>query len=650
MNEPDIGQPEPLTPRHLILGTAGHIDHGKSTLVKALTGVDTDRLPEEKRRGMTIELGFAELALGDVTFGIVDVPGHEKFVRTMVAGATGIDVALIVVAADDAVMPQTIEHVEILGLLGVRHAVVALTKCDLIDEETTELAEYDVQELLADTSLADAPIVRCSGTTGAGIDAIRDRLTEAAGRVTRGAGERPFRMPVDRVFSVAGRGAVVTGSVLSGRIQAGDSVDILPDGATARVRELQTHGRPADAVVAGQRAAINLQGVDKETLARGCELAAANTIIPTRRIDAHVDCLRSHRKPIKNNARVRLCIGTREVVARCVLLSDDALPPGASGYVQLRCAETVAATFGQRFIVRDENAARTAGGGIVLRAAPRRISARMTDDVAGLKELHEGTPQDRVAEVLRAARFHAPSPERIALDAGITYDDVTSTLETLVSDERVQLLGPSQSPVATQFMRAFLNRACTWLRNRHQRNPDEPGCLRETFIGYLERKSDRPIAKMLRDRLIETGEVKAMGRYICLKEFAPALSNQDEKVLAAMLDAFTAAGFQPPNESKLVTLTGATPQRIRKLLKVACALGDLAEIGGAVYLRADRAEELRSIARKLFADDGPFTLSQLRQALDTTRKFVVPLAEYLDRIGFTSRTGDKREVAATEQP
>ena len=636
--------------RHFILGTAGHIDHGKTTLIKALTGTDTDRLPEEKQRGMTIELGFAELKADDVTFGIVDVPGHEKFVRTMVAGATGVDVALIVVAADDSVMPQTVEHVEIMDLLGVRHGVVALTKCDLADTELTDLVEGEIAELLAGTALKSAPIVRVSAVKRTGLDQLTRRLVEAAGKVARAEFDQPFRMHVDRVFTVAGRGTVVTGSVVSGRLHRGDSVDIWPVGARGRIREVQSHGAAAEWVEAGQRAAVNLQGVNRDTIARGCELAAVGSVEPVRLLDARLSCLKSHRQPIRNYSRLRLCLGTREVLARCVSLSGGALEPGETAYVQLRCAEPVTAMYGQRFIVRDENATRTAGGGLVLRAAQRRLSVRMADEIAGLRTLHEGEVLDRVAEVVRGKRFEPLDEGRVALAAGVSRAAVSTCLQRLTDSERVVTLEGIDRPVSVAFLEAFQRRTLGWLKSYHQQHPDEPGCLSETLAGWLERKSNaKGLGKVLLTRLIDSGEVKVMGRYVCLKEFAPSLSAQDEKVLARMLEAVNEAGFQPPSVGELATLTHSNRSRIEKLLKVACSLGQLVKVDGAIYLHAERDRELRDKVRALFDAQGPFTMSELRETLGSSRKYVVPIGEYLDRVGVTRRLGDKREVLSAEE-
>jgi len=645
-SEPDVGSSHPR--RHFILGTAGHIDHGKTTLIKALTGVDTDRLPEEKQRGMTIELGFAELDLGDVTFGVVDVPGHERFVRTMVAGATGVDVALIVVAADDSVMPQTREHVEILNLLGVDRAVVAITKCDAADEDMIDLVDLEIHDLLADTPLSSAAVIRVSAAAGRGLQELKEALRRTVASIEPDLTDAPFRMPVDRVFSVAGRGTVVTGSVISGQVRCGDVVDILPGGQTAKVREIQNHHRDADATNRGRRTAINLQGVDKTAIQRGDELIVSGRVNPTRLIDARMSCLASHSRPIKNNSRVRLCIGTRELIARVVTLSANSIEPGSAAYVQLRLRDPAVAVFGQRFIVRDENAARTAGGGVVLRCARRRISARHESEIDGLRRLDEGDVVERVDEVFRYARFEPIDAGAIAIEAGTTHKLAADAVATLARQGRLISLDASERQtrgklLSKAYLESFLDRAAKWLAVYHRSHPDEPGCPPETMRNWLERRGDRTLGKPLLDLLLATGNVRSFGRYVCHVEFAPQVSGQDEKLLIQLLDEFDKAAYQPPGRDDLTRSLGVNAARVAKLIKLACAMGELVEFGAGLYLHQKRERSMRGLVSKLYADQGSFTIAQLREALSSSRKYTVPLAEYLDRSGLTRRMGDQRE-------
>src|SRR5262245_55911530 len=342
-------------PRDLILGTAGHIDHGKTSLVKALTGIDCDRLPEEKARGITIDIGFAVLDLGEYRLGIVDVPGHERFVKNMLAGATGVDLACLVVAADDSVMPQTREHLEILRLLGLRHGVIAMTKADLVDEDTRAVVELEVRDLVKDTFLADAPLIRTSAHTGAGIDELKQTLADICRKVEERGGRQWFRLAVDRAFIVQGHGSVVTGSVTSGSLKAGDEVEWLPAGQTVRVRSLQNHDSPVDEVHRGQRAAVNLAGVRHEDIVRGQEIATPGYLKPSRTITVRLHCLADARRAIKHRLPVRFHAGTAEVMGTVSLLDCDVVDPGRWGLAQFFLDEPVTTAWGQPFVVRSSS-------------------------------------------------------------------------------------------------------------------------------------------------------------------------------------------------------------------------------------------------------------------------------------------------------
>lgn len=628
--------------RHLILGTAGHIDHGKTSLIKALTGTDTDRLPEEQRRGMTIELGFAGLELEDTQFGVVDVPGHERFVRTMVAGATGMDLALIVVAADDSVMPQTIEHVEILHLLGVKHAVVAVTKIDTVDAEMVELVVEEVRELLADTPLAECAIVPVSSVTGVGLDEVRAALLEAARVVEPGQASGPFLLSVDRVFTVQGRGTVVTGSVLRGQVAVGDSLELWPGGERCRVRDLQAHSLQQRDVARGQRAAINLSGIDRERVERGSELATAGFLRETRMLDVRVHCLSSHHKPLKPTSIVRLGIGTSEVPVRLVLLEGETLLPGASCYAQIRCGVPLIAIYGQRFILRDENAARTLGGGVVLRPQARRRRRSIEAEREALTRLDTGSATERVEEVLRYAGFARPTDLHICVQAGVEPEALPELLRELEAQRRwikIKGTGVYVVPTAVDELR---DRLAARLERYHRQQPDTPGRHEDAVLGWLERLTDRTLARPLLERFLKEGIFKHLGTFICLSQFAPELSSADEKHLAAMVEEIRTGRFQPGTLRTLASAKGLERKRVEKLATLAVALGELVKIDNDIYLHAACAEELRTRVAELVAEHGGVTVSQVREGLDSSRKYVVPIVEYLDRIGFTKRVGDQR--------
>ncbi len=719
--------------RHFILGTAGHIDHGKSSLVRALTGTDPDRLPEEKRRGMTIELGFADLTIGDTRFGIVDVPGHEKFVRTMVAGATGIDLALLVVAADDSVMPQTVEHVEVLRLLGVEHMVVAVTKIDMVDRTMVELVVDEIRELLSsgvgrfgqapaksrfgesDSGRPPFPtICPVSSITGEGMDELRRVLYDTSRIIKIEDPPVPFRMAVDRVFTVAGRGTVVTGSVLRGQVQAGDTLEVFSPGGksgsfpgggkagalpTCRVRELQTHGAAESVLRRGQRAALNLSGIDREQLARGAELATPGYLQPSNLLDVRLEALSpgmnagargkagtwkspnvetvkglgtgaaSAEGGLKSAQTVRLEIGTAELPVRAILLEGDAVPPGGSGYAQLRSGEPIAAVYGQRFILRDETASRTIGGGVVLRpmAKRRRLQVRHEPNkatghesakggkTAELSILESGRPLERVAEVLRAAGFERLTDLQICARAGVSLEGIPALLSDLQAAGRwgavagtagtARLSSASPLFATPEAVEDLFGRLVAWLERYHQSHPELPGRPVDSVLGWIERVTGhKALARPLFEQWVGGGKLKQLGRFACSPAFAPSLSPADERILSAMCEEIRLGGFSPPALDELSISKQADRKRTARLATLAVAMGEIVSIDSTLYLHAESEAKLRQIVADLIAARGGVSVSEIREALGSSRKFVVPFLEYLDRAGFTRRAGDRREL------
>lgn len=660
-SEPDAAQ------RYLLLGTAGHIDHGKTSLIKALTGVDTDRLPEEKQRGMTIELGFAHLEVGEgadvVRFGIVDVPGHEKFVRTMVAGATAIDLVLLVVAADDSVMPQTREHFDIIHLLGVQHGVVAVSKCDLVDAEMAELVAEEVRELLADSPLADAPIVNVSATTGHGLDELKRALYAQAQAVTRRQTTGMFRLAIDRVFTVHGRGTVVTGSAVSGTVSVGETLELLPAGRRCKVRGLQTHFDQADELRLGQRVAVNLTGVEKEEVHRGDELAQPGCLTPSRMLDVQLHTLSAIAKPLKHLQRVRLCMGTRECFARVRLLwsigdVDEAtgptpegvgskkLAPGGTCFAQLETAEPVVAEWGRRFIIRDETDARTLGGGVILRPVSRRLTRRDLTDIAGLKVMLAGDDADRIEEVFR---FESGQIDQLKLAclSGVPEDAVNDRIAELKQADRLMEVGDLGQFVAASMIEDCCRRAAERLRQFHHKHPDDPGYPIDSFVGWLKGKWGEAVGARVLEQLKggPTPALQVLGRYCCLAEFAPKMSAQDRQLLRAIIDEYNTAAFQPPAASALKCASSASKARVNKLIKIATATGELVQIAPDIILHAGRLEQLKKQMAQAITERGGLAVADVRTMIDSSRKYVVPLVEYLDRSGFTKRVGDQRVLA-----
>lgn len=635
--------------RHFILGTAGHIDHGKTSLVRALTGTDTDRLPEERRRGMTIELGFAAMTIGDTQFGVVDVPGHERFVRTMVAGATGIDIAVLVVAADDSVMPQTVEHVEILNLLGIQRAVVALTKIDMVDQTMADLVSEELGELLAPTSLAAAPICPVSSITGQGIDHLKETILRISRDISTMQPVPPFRMAVDRAFVVQGRGTVVTGSVLRGVVSSGDTLEVWPGAKTCRVRDLQTHGSANATLARGQRAALNLSGVDRDEVERGVELATPGYLQPSKLLDVRIRCLASTSRTIRSSSRARLEMGTREVPVRVVLHGTAQLGEGESAYAQLRSGQSLTATFGQRFILRDESATRTLGGGVVLRPIGIRKRRSEQADIDSLNRLEIGDAALRVREVLRAAAFAHPSELQVCAQTGLELHDIPAILEQLRAQSQWVLVPGTGTWVVPETLDDLAARTAAWLERHHLAHADSPGRPIDTVLGWLERVTkNRALARPLLDHFQGRKLIKLLGRFVCLPAFAPVISAADEKLLAAMIAQIHAGRFQPPSPAEFAEANAVDRKRLQRLLTLAVAQGDLLSIDGTIYLHSDSESEMRKIVGDLIEKEGGASVAQIRESLQSSRKYVVPFVEYLDRVGFTKRAGDLRALAQSK--
>ncbi len=635
--------------RHFILGTAGHIDHGKTSLIRALTGTDTDRLPEEKKRGMTIELGFAELALGEAHFGVVDVPGHERFVKTMVSGATGIDLALLVVAADDSVMPQTIEHVEILKLLGVVNMVVAITKIDAVAADMVELVCEDVRDLLSGSPFAEAPLYPVSSITNEGIPALREGMTAAAVSLVPRRRALPFHLAIDRVFSVQGRGTVITGSVQRGGVDEGDELEIWPGGAVCRVRDLQAHGQRRGSLLCGQRAAINLSGVARDSLGRGSQLATPGFLIPTRLVNVHLDVLSSNAKPLKSASIVRLGIGTCEAPVRVVLMGNHkCLEPGTSGLAQLRSGTPLTCRHGQRFILRDETASRTVGGGVVLDPNARRGGVGDVD-TARLETLRVGSDAQRVEVVMVGQGFTRPSDLRLCALAGVELEALADAFSYLEGQGLWRHVDGTDICAVPQAIEAAGDRLARRLTRFHEQWPDQPGPAVETVIGWLERSCGKQVARPLYEGFVLQGRFKPFGKFVCLPEFAPKLSSADETMLAQMTEELRQAQYRPPALDGLQAAGTADRKRLRRLATLAVAMGEIVKIDAKVYMDVGADQALRAIFQTLIEAHGGVTVAQFRERIESSRKHVVPYLEYLDKVGFTRRVGDVRVLAAATE-
>lgn len=631
----------------MIVGTAGHIDHGKTSLVRALTGVDTDRLKEEKARGITIELGFAYWPRPDgEVVGFVDVPGHERLVHTMLAGATGIDLVLLTVAADDGVMPQTREHLAIVDLLGLQRGIVALTKADLADEARRAAVTADIAALLAGTGLEGAEVVPVSAVTGEGLAGLAARLDAARTATAARAADGRFRLAIDRVFSLAGAGTVVTGTVMSGSVAVGDSVIVSPTGIEARVRSIHAQNRPVERGHAGQRCAVSLVGpkVSRDTVPRGQVLLDPALHGPVRRIDAELTVLPSERRPVGQWMPVRLHHGSTEVAARVVVLRDGELEPGQTDFVQFVLDEPVAVAAGDRFVLRDTAATRTFGGGVLvdLQAPERR--RRTPERRAELTALRRDDPAEALAGFLAAGRGWVDLGAFVRDRAGAA--DLAGRLAgglglvTLTAGSVTAAL----LPAAWERLRDELAGTLTRF---HAENPDQPGLAQERLRLTLKPRLPAPVFAVALQRLRAEGVVAIDRAWVRAPGHEVRFTAEDEGMWAGirpLLDG--AARFRPPRVRDLARRFDIDERLLRRLFRMAARRGDVDEIAQDHFFLAETVVELADTARALAAagEEGRFSVTQFRDRLDNGRKVAIQILEFFDRQGLTMRRGDIRRI------
>ena len=627
--------------RHVVVGTAGHIDHGKTSLVKALTGTDTDRLPEEKARGITIDLGFAFLEeAGELVIEIVDVPGHERFVRNMLAGAGGIDLALLVVAADEGVMPQTREHLAICQILRIKSGLVVLSKADLAEPDWIELVRDDVHRAVADTFLAGAPIVPVSVKTGAGLAELRAALAELARAVPPKDPDRTARLPIDRVFTVKGFGTVVTGTLVAGRLAIDEKVEVYPRGVQSKVRGLQVHGHAVERATAGQRTAVNLQGVERAALERGDVLAPAGTLVPTLLLDGTLELLEDAPRPIKTRDRVRFHAGTQEVMARVLPVGRSELEPGQSCPARFRLESPLVALPGDRFVVRSYSPIVTIGGGTILDIAPPRFKRKGPALAEHLALLATGEPAQVLEEHLRQAGA-----------AGVRAVDLRARTPFGPQQLRELLDGLQQAGRIVAVDREwYLHRdASDRLRSQtlalleafHGENPLRGGISREELRSRVGHAQERVFAQLL-GVLEAEGMVRSERDQVRLASHAIRLSPEQERVVKGLEADFRSAGAAPPSPEEALARHGVKGNEKHDLFQVLVADRTLLRVKESLFFHA---EALRSIQEQLVAllrqkkEIGP---ADFKDLFGVSRKFAIPLMEYFDAQRVTVRVGERR--------
>jgi len=647
--------PDAPAPAAYVIGTAGHIDHGKSALVRALTGIDPDRLDEEKRRGMTIDLGFAHLDLpGGRRAGIVDVPGHERLIRTMLAGAGGMDLVLLVVAADEGVMPQTREHLDILRFLRPRGGLIVLSKIDLVDDaEWLALVEEDLRHLSTGTFLDGARIVRVSARTGAGLDHLVGTIGHCLDALTARSAEGPVRLPIDRVFTMTGFGTVVTGTLWSGRIRTGDALAVLPGGEAARVRQIERHGTRVDEVLAGSRAALNLVGAEREALARGAVLATPATLQPASLLDVRVALLPGA-PPLAHLARLRFYLGTDEALCRIALLDRDRLAPGEEAPAQLRFERPVVAARSDRFVLRRYSPLTTLGGGEVLAADPprRRRGAASAQTVAALA----GAPGEAVLRQAVSARGLAgTTPEALSPVLAESAATLAERLRTLLASGDLLLIGGRL--LAHEAVEGARERLVRLLEETHRGRPWRLGLPREEVRRRVLAEADDRLAGAVLDRFLASGVIGMTRGFVHLSGWDPRYAPEEARWREILLAAMADGRFAPPGLAEVEThpagKTGGGPHGPRgepSAFHIAAQSlqeeGTLIEAAPGIFFAAAVLEEIRERIVAHINRAGEITVAGLRDGLGTSRKYALALLEYFDGIRVTRRVGDRRVLAA----
>jgi selenocysteine-specific elongation factor len=630
--------------KHLILGTAGHIDHGKTSLVKALTGIDTDRLKEEKARGITIELGFAHLELpGGIQFGIVDVPGHEKFVRAMVAGVGGMDLVMLVIAADEGIMPQTREHLDILRLLGVKSGLVALTKRDMVEREWLELVTEEVRDFVAGSFLEGAPIVPVSSRSGEGLDELRAELLRLANSVEEKRREGSFRLPVDRVFTMAGFGTVVTGTLLSGEIRFGDELELLPSGLEGRVRGIQAHGVKSEQGQAGQRLAVNIQGVDLDQAHRGDVVAPRGVFRATRAVDVRMDYLASSPRELKHRATLRLHSATNEVPAQVILLDRDTLQPGESAYVQLRLKEPALLLSGDSYILRMSAPTTTVGGGVVLDPFPPRRRRRSSEALELLEAFGQEEHQRIIALIIAQSLLSGVSSDDILLRCGAPRKAVDAALSALLSSgEALQVTREPRMFLAKGAFETLKKGLVDELAAFLDANPLKEGMGKEELKTRLPKRSDPRYFTQLLSALEKDGMVIPDRDIVKLggKVTRKGISADDltGKIALFLKDG----GIEPPTVSEVTERFRCNEKTVRDNLAQLVRNGQVARISSDLFYSTEALHGLREKMVGYLTEKGEITPPEYRELTGLSRKFLIPLLEYFDSEKLTIRVGDKR--------
>ena len=627
--------------KHVIIGTAGHVDHGKTLLVKALTGIDTDRLAEEKKRGITIELGFAHLDWPDGTqAGIVDVPGHEKFIKNMLAGAGGIDLAMLIIAADDGIMPQTVEHLDILTLLGVKDGLIVITKADTVDPEWLEMMQEEIREKTKGSFLEEKPIVAVSAYTGQGIPELKEMLRLLVQKAEEKSLRIPFRLPVDRVFSVEGFGTVVTGTLVEGAINEGDPADLVPSGIQTRIRNLQVHGKNVATAYAGQRVAINLANVKKTDIQWGDCVAKPGSVRTSRMLDVRLQNLKDSGRVIQNDSQLHLFHGTAVLLAKVVLFGRDELKPGESCYAQLRLTEPIASKNGDRFVVRFFSPLETIGGGVILDDQPRRHK-RSDPNIQKILNIKEaGSRDDLTVQLLAEFGTRLPTAAQLVAKLQREEADIREELYQLCSRGLVMEPLPGRY-IASSAVDNIWKACQEVLAVYHKQNPLHAGIQSAELRQKLCKGMERSCADALIGILHQEGKLRKQGDRYALSDFTVTLTKRQRGIREKLLGIYSTCGIETPiTEHILEGFPSNERSEVKQVLESLITSGDLILLTPQICLFRKDYDTILAAAKAHFENNASLTLAQLRDLLNTSRKYAQAIIEYFDKIHITKKDGD----------
>jgi len=628
--------------KYIILGTAGHIDHGKSTLVKALTGTDPDRLKEEKERGITLDLGFASLDLpGGNRLGIVDVPGHEGLIKNMLAGVGGMDIVMLVIAADEGIMPQTREHLAICDLLQIKKGLIVLTKMDMVDKDWLALVQEDVRSFVKGTFLERSPLVPVSSKTGENLPLLVQELAKLSNEVSPKSSNGILRLPIDRVFTMKGFGTVITGTLLSGTISTDQEVEILPKGLRTKVRGIQSHNQTAPRSIAGQRTAINLQGVEKDQLSRGDTIVSAGYFTPTRTLDAKLALLEQAPRGLKTGSRIRFYNTTQEAIGRITILGQNALAPGEAAPVQLRFDGPVIVQQGDRFILRFYSPMETLGGGVVLNPHPKRHKQKtMESSLKNLTVLEKGTLDERLALLISGSGLAGMEEAEVIGAIAADKPDIAAALAAL--SQKKTVLRVDTVYVHASHLGALEQKIVDLVARFHKENPLKPGPDKEELKGMLRMRISPRVLALAVDGLVKKKTLEVDASKLRLPGFKAASGKVSDEVKNRIVDAIKKGGTQPPVREELPALFGISEKDAKDLLKLLADEGRTVRINDSLHLDKIIVETIKADLKKYLEEKKEITMAEFRDIARTSRKFAVPIMEYFDSQKLTQRIGDKR--------